>query len=171
MAELVLVHGAWSDGSAWPEVIPALHRHGHRVRSAHLPMTSLADDIAEVRREIATFGGPVVLAGHSYGGAVISGAAKDNPQVNALAYFAAYVPDEGENVPSQNGKFPGWPSNGPPRWPRCNDALAPAASPHPRVLVPGATCRRLTQCPQRTGSSTRTCSAGSPNGLGRIVSS
>ncbi|WP_134663368.1 MULTISPECIES: alpha/beta fold hydrolase [Amycolatopsis] len=111
MAEIVLVHGAWSDGSAWLEVIPALHRQGHRVRAAHLPMTSLADDIAEVRREAAAFDGPVVLAGHSYGGAVISGAAKDNPQVNALAYFAAYVPDEAENVPSLNGKFPDSPGN------------------------------------------------------------
>ncbi|MGV9294665.1 alpha/beta fold hydrolase [Amycolatopsis sp. NPDC003676] len=111
MAEIVLVHGAWSDGSAWLEVIPALHRQGHRVRTAHLPMTSLADDIAEVRREAASFSGPVVLAGHSYGGAVISGAAKDNPQVNALAYFAAYVPDESETVTSLNDQFPDSPGN------------------------------------------------------------
>lgn len=109
MAEIVLVHGAWSDGSAWLDVIPALHRQGHRVRAAHLPMTSLADDIAEVRREVTTFSGPVVLAAHSYGGAVISGAAKDNPQVSALTYFAAYVPDEGETVPSMNALFPGAP--------------------------------------------------------------
>ncbi|WP_409182963.1 alpha/beta fold hydrolase [Amycolatopsis sp. VS8301801F10] len=106
MAEIVLVHGSWADGSVWLEVIAALHRQGHRARAVHLPMTSFADDIAEVRREIAALGGPVVLAAHSYGGAVISGAAKDNPQVNALAYFAAYVPDEGETVPSLNAHFP-----------------------------------------------------------------
>ena len=112
MAEIVLVHGAWGDGSVWLDVISALHRQGHRVRAAHLPMTTLADDIAEVRREIAGFDGPVVLAGHSYGGIVISGAAKDNPQVTALAYIAAYVPGEGETIPSLNAQFPDSPGNG-----------------------------------------------------------
>ncbi|MFD2467968.1 alpha/beta fold hydrolase [Amycolatopsis silviterrae] len=112
MAEIVLVHGAWADGSVWLDVIPVLQRQGHRVRAAHLPMTTLADDLAEVRREIAGFDGPVVLAGHSYGGTVISGAAKDNPQVTALAYLAAYVPDEGETIPSLNAQFPDSPGTG-----------------------------------------------------------
>ncbi|ATY09908.1 alpha/beta hydrolase [Amycolatopsis sp. AA4] len=111
MAEIVLVHGSWADGSVWLDVLEALHRQGHQARAVHLPMTSLADDIAEVRREIAAFSGPVVLAAHSYGGAVISGAAKDNPRVNALAYFAAYVPDEGETVPSLNERFPDSPGD------------------------------------------------------------
>ncbi|WP_406641483.1 alpha/beta fold hydrolase [Amycolatopsis sp. WGS_07] len=112
MAEIVLVHGAWGDGSVWLDVIPVLQRHGHRVRAVHLPLTTLADDIAEVRREVASFDGPVVLVGHSYGGTVISGAAKDNPQVAALAYVAAYVPDEGETIPSLNSQFPDSPGVG-----------------------------------------------------------
>ncbi|MGW4398309.1 alpha/beta fold hydrolase [Amycolatopsis nivea] len=156
MAEIVLVHGAWSDGSAWLEVIPALHRQGHQVRAAHLPMTSLADDIAEVRREVAAFGGPVVLAGHSYGGAVISGAAKDNPQVNALAYLAAYVPDEGENVPSLNGKFPGSPGNDAMvfnedgwSWPdpaRFHDAFAADVAPERAAALAAVQRRARAEC-------------------------
>ncbi|WP_037361609.1 alpha/beta fold hydrolase [Amycolatopsis orientalis] len=156
MAEIVLVHGAWSDGSAWLEVIPALHRQGHRVRAAHLPMTSLADDIAEVRREIATFAGPVTLAGHSYGGSVISGAAKGNPQVNALAYFAAYVPDEGETVGSLNAPFPdapgraamvfredGWSSLDPNRF---HDAFAADVAPERAAALAAVQRRARAAC-------------------------
>ena len=105
MAEILLVHGAWADGSAWLTVIAELHRQRHRVRAVHLPLTSLADDLAVVRDEIAQFAGPVTLAGHSYGGTVISGAAKGNPQVAALAYIA-YVPDEGETLLSLNARYP-----------------------------------------------------------------
>ncbi|MFF2810401.1 alpha/beta fold hydrolase [Streptomyces sp. NPDC058000] len=96
MANVVLVHGAWSDGSSWQAVIPALQDAGHQVRAVQLPLTSLEDDIAWTRREIAALDGPVTLVGHSYGGAVISGAAHANEQVAALVFVAAYAPDTSE---------------------------------------------------------------------------
>lgn len=98
MANVVLVHGAWSDGTSWQAVIAALQDDGHRVRAVQLPLTSLNDDIAWTRRAIATLDGPVTLVGHSYGGAVISGAARENAQVTALVFVAAYVPDESETI-------------------------------------------------------------------------
>ena len=98
MANIALVHGAWSDGSSWQAVIAVLQRAGHWVVAVQLPLTSLDDDIAWTKREIATFDGPVTLVGHSYGGAVISGAARDNEQVNALVFVAAYAPDDAETI-------------------------------------------------------------------------
>ena len=75
-ANVLLVHGAWVDGSSWSYVIPILQRHGHTVVAVQLPLTSLADDVAWTRHVLAErLQGPTVLAGHSYGGAVISGAA------------------------------------------------------------------------------------------------
>ncbi|GAA5171224.1 alpha/beta hydrolase [Amycolatopsis dongchuanensis] len=100
MANVVLVHGAWSDGSVWQEVVAALQDDGHRVLAVQLPLTSLADDVAWTRRAIATFDGPVILAGHSYGGTVISAAARENTQVRALVFVAGYAPDEGETIPA-----------------------------------------------------------------------
>lgn len=94
----VLVHGAWSDGSSWNKVTRELQARGFRVVSAQIPLTSLSDDIAAVRRYLARESEPVVLVGHSYGGAVITGAGADNPKVKALVYIAAIVPDTGETV-------------------------------------------------------------------------
>ncbi|WP_338773335.1 alpha/beta hydrolase [Nocardia vulneris] len=110
MANVLLVHGAWSDGSLWQEVIAALDDQGHRGRAVQLPLTSLTDDIAWTRREISTFYGPVTLVGHSYGGMVISGAAERNEQVDALVFVAAYAPEQGETVASLSDrgvKMPG----------------------------------------------------------------
>ncbi|MFC9435633.1 alpha/beta fold hydrolase [Nocardia sp. NPDC057030] len=110
MANVVLVHGAWSDGSLWQEVVAVLDEQGHRVRAVQLPLTSLIDDIAWTRREISSFDGPVTLVGHSYGGMVVSGAAEHNEQVDALVFVAAYAPEEGETVSSLSGrgaKMPG----------------------------------------------------------------
>ena len=94
----ILVHGAWADGSSWNKVTRDLQARGFRVVSAQLPLTSLSEDVAAVRRYIARENGPVVLVGHSYGGAVITAAGADNPKVTALVYIAAIVPDKGETV-------------------------------------------------------------------------
>lgn len=105
MANIVLVHGAWCDGSSWAAVIPPLLRAGHRVLAVQNPLTSLVDDIAVTRRAVSTMDGPVALVGHSYGGAVISGAAAGNPQVAGLVFVAAYAPAEGETVLGLGEKF------------------------------------------------------------------
>lgn len=95
---IVLVHGAWADGSSWGKVIPILEKDGHRVVAVQLPLHSLADDVATVKRALEMLGGPTILVGHSYGGFVITNAAHDNPNVRALVYIAAFAPDEGESA-------------------------------------------------------------------------
>ena len=82
-SDVILVHGAWADGSSWAKVIPLLAARGHSVTAVQLPLTSLGDDVATVKRAIALASGPIILAGHSYGGAVISEAGND-PKVEAL---------------------------------------------------------------------------------------
>jgi pimeloyl-ACP methyl ester carboxylesterase len=94
----VLVHAAWTDGSSWNKVILQLQRLGFRVRAAQIPLISLTDAVAALKRLLRQVEGPVLLAGHSYAGAVITAAATDNTQVKALVYIAAIVPDEGETV-------------------------------------------------------------------------
>src|SRR3979411_1179788 len=88
MPNVVLVHGAYADGSSWSEVIPLLQRAGLHVTSAQNPLTSFADDVEATRRVLALQDGPTVLVGHSYGGMVISEAGTD-PNVTALVYVAA----------------------------------------------------------------------------------
>jgi len=95
---VVLVHAAWADGSSWNKVTEELQRKGFKVVAAQIPLTSLTDDVAVLKRVFLQQKGPVVLAGHSYGGAVITAAAAGNPSVKALVYIAAVVPDEGETV-------------------------------------------------------------------------
>jgi pimeloyl-ACP methyl ester carboxylesterase len=97
-ATVVLVHAAWADGSSWSKVIPQLQRLGLQVVSAQIPLTSLTDDIVALQRVLGRVNWPVVLAAHSYGGAVITGAASGQPNVRALAFIAAIVPDERETV-------------------------------------------------------------------------
>lgn len=99
MANVVLVHGAWSDPTVWQEVSATLRQDGHHTVAVELPMTSLDDDMAVTRRGIATLTGPVTLVGHSYGGSVISGAARHQPRVASLVFVAAYVLDEAETIP------------------------------------------------------------------------
>ncbi|MBE3025235.1 alpha/beta fold hydrolase [Janthinobacterium sp. GW458P] len=94
---IVLVHGGFVDGSGWEGVYRALHKQGCRVSIVQNPTLSLADDVAATRRVIAAAPGPVILAGHSYGGAVVTEAGND-PQVKSLVYIAAFVPDQGESV-------------------------------------------------------------------------
>jgi pimeloyl-ACP methyl ester carboxylesterase len=95
-ATVVVVHGAWADGSSWNAVILPLERKGLRVVAAPIPLTSLGDDVAAVKRTLARTNGPIVLAGHAYAGAVIG--AVDEERVKALVYIAALAPDEGETV-------------------------------------------------------------------------
>src|SRR6266849_796137 len=94
---VVLVHGGWVDGSGWEGVHDILTRDGHRVSIVQIPTLSLADDVMATRRVIDAQDGPVILVGHSYGGAVITEAGND-PKVARLVYIAAFAPDKGESV-------------------------------------------------------------------------
>jgi pimeloyl-ACP methyl ester carboxylesterase len=96
---IVLVHGAFVDGSGWAGVHRILRDHGYPVVVLQHPTTSLADDVAATRRALAGAEGDVVLVGHSYGGVVITEAGRD-PKVSALVYVAAFAPDQGESVAS-----------------------------------------------------------------------
>jgi pimeloyl-ACP methyl ester carboxylesterase len=93
---VVLVHGAWADGSSWSKIIAALAGEGIEVAAAPLPLTSFQDDVAALDRALARALGPVVLVGHAYAGAVI--AATRSEKVGALVHVAALAPDEGETV-------------------------------------------------------------------------
>jgi pimeloyl-ACP methyl ester carboxylesterase len=93
---IVLVHGAGSDGSSWSKVIPILTDAGHRVIAAQIPLYSLRDDVDTVKRAVERVGGSTVLVGHSYGGEVITNAGYNNSNVTGLVYIAALAPDEGE---------------------------------------------------------------------------
>jgi pimeloyl-ACP methyl ester carboxylesterase len=105
-ANILLVHGAWADGSSWSKVIPLLQQKGFKVTAAQIPLTSLADDLALTRSLLAAQKGPTVLVGHSYGGVVISGAANDAPNVKALVYIAAFGLDEGESLDALSKQGP-----------------------------------------------------------------
>jgi pimeloyl-ACP methyl ester carboxylesterase len=93
---VVLVHGAWADGSSWARIIMALKAEGVTVSAGPLPLTSLADDVAALNRSLDRTEGPIVLAGHAYAGAVIALARPE--RVKALVYVTALAPDEGEKV-------------------------------------------------------------------------
>jgi len=95
---IVLVHGTGVDGSSWSKVIPILQNAGHKVMAVQLPLHSLSDDIATVKRAIDLIGSPVILVGHSYGGFVITNAAYNNPSVKGLVYIAAFAPNEGQSL-------------------------------------------------------------------------
>jgi pimeloyl-ACP methyl ester carboxylesterase len=96
---VVLVHGAFGDGSHWRHVIPGLYRAGYRAIAAQNPLTSLADDVANTRKLAEWMDGPTLLVGHSYGGAVITGAGHA-PNVVGLVYIAGFAPAEGESLTS-----------------------------------------------------------------------
>ncbi len=102
---IILVHGAWADGSSWSRLIPLLLAKGYDVTAVQLPLTSLADDAATVKRAIALEDGPVILVGHSYGGAVITEAG-DDPKVAGLVYVAAFAPDAGQSAGSLSASVP-----------------------------------------------------------------
>jgi pimeloyl-ACP methyl ester carboxylesterase len=96
---VVLVHGAWADGSSWAKVVPLLEKKGLHVVCVQNPLTSFAEDVAATKRIIDAQDGPVLLVGHSYGGAVITEAGND-PRVAGLVYVAAFAPDKGESAGS-----------------------------------------------------------------------
>src|SRR5260370_41930285 len=102
---VILVHGAWADGSSWDKVIPLLEEKGFHVTAVHLPFTTLAEDATTVERALALQDGPVLLVGHSYGGAVITEAG-DDPKVAGLVYVAAFAPDQGQSVIGQTSQYP-----------------------------------------------------------------
>ncbi len=103
---IVLVHGAFSDGSSWNAVIPILEKDGFTVTAVQNPLRSLAEDVATTKRVIEAQKGDVVLVGHSYAGAVITDAAAGSSKVKALVYVAAFAPDVGESVGGLIEKFP-----------------------------------------------------------------
>ena len=103
---VILVHGAFADGSSWGNVIPLLEDAGHNVIAVQNPLTSFADDVTTTRRVIDAQQGSVVLVGHSYGGAVITNAAVGASNVRALVYVAAFAPDAGENLQALLEKYP-----------------------------------------------------------------
>jgi pimeloyl-ACP methyl ester carboxylesterase len=107
---IVLVHGAWADGSSWNKIIPLLGKKGFHVTAVHLPFTTLADDVATVKRTVALEDGPVLLVGHSYGGAVITEAGND-PKVAGLVYVAAFAPDNGQSAGDLNNQYPPTPGD------------------------------------------------------------
>lgn len=102
---VVLVHGAYADGSSWSEVIERLQKAGLHVTSVQNPLTSLADDAAATQRAIALQDGPTILVGHSWAGTVISQAGND-PKVAGLVYVAARAPDAGEDYGALSARFP-----------------------------------------------------------------
>src|SRR5258708_38351175 len=95
---IVLVHGAFADGSSWRKVISILEKNGHTVTAVQIPLKSLSDDVVTAKRVIEAQKGDIILAGHSYGGAVITEAAAGNPKVKGLVYVAAFAPDAGETL-------------------------------------------------------------------------
>ncbi len=113
MTDVVLVHGAWSDASIWHPVMAGLFPQGHHPTAVGLPTTSLADDVAWTRRELADHEGPVILVGHSYGGSVISAAAVGQAHVVGLVFVCAYAPEPDETVAELAGRgrdMPGGPA-------------------------------------------------------------
>src|SRR3954470_19562485 len=102
---VVLVHGAWADGSSWSEVIPLLQAAGLHVTAVQNPLTSVHDSVAATRRALALQDGPTVLVAHSWGGTVISEVGTD-PKVTSLVYIAARAPDADENLVALSAKFP-----------------------------------------------------------------
>lgn len=101
---IVLVHGAFADGTSWAKVIPILESRGFHVVAVQNPLTSLADDVNSTRRIVALQDGPVILVGHSWGGAVITEVG-DDPKVVGLVYVAAYVPDAGTSANETSAPF------------------------------------------------------------------
>ena len=111
---VVLVHGAFADGSSWAKVISILQAKGYNVTAVQNPLTSLADDVAATKRALARQDGPVILVGHSWAGVVITEAGLD-PKVVGLVYVAAFAPDQGETVGELGKAYPPPPALASPR--------------------------------------------------------
>ena len=97
-ANIVLVHGAWADGSCWSGVIERLQAQGFQVQAPQFPLTSLPDDVARLREVLEFQDGPTIVAGHSYGGQIMTALGDEAPNVVGLVYIAAFALDEGETL-------------------------------------------------------------------------
>ena len=106
---IVLVHGAWADGSSWSKVLPLLHAKGLHAVAVQNPLSSVAEDVASTNRLINAQDGPVLLVGHSYGGAVITETG-NNPKVAGMVYVAAFAPEEGETLGGMAAQYPTTPA-------------------------------------------------------------
>jgi pimeloyl-ACP methyl ester carboxylesterase len=106
-ATIVLVHGAFAESASWDPVIEPLQHEGHRVIAAANPLRGLAADAADISDLVRTIDGPVVLVGHSYGGAVISNVDADAGEIAGLVYIAGFAPEDGESCFTLAGVFPG----------------------------------------------------------------
>ena len=104
---VILVHGAWADGSSWDGVVSRLQHDGYTVDVPPNPLRGVAADSSYLAAYLKTVPGPIVLVGHSYGGFVITNSAKGNPNVKALVYVDAYAPAEGDTLNGLTGRFPG----------------------------------------------------------------
>ena len=98
LPNIVLVHGAWADGSSWSAVIQSLQASGYHVTAPQFPMTSLAADVARLRQVLAHQDGPTIVVGHSYGGQIMTGLGTDAPNVAGLVFIAAFGLDQGESI-------------------------------------------------------------------------
>ena len=98
LPNIVLVHGAWADGSSWSAVIQSLQASGYHVTAPQFPMTSLAADVARLRQVLARQDGPTIVVGHSYGGQIMTGLGTDAPNVAGLVFIAAFGLDQGESI-------------------------------------------------------------------------
>lgn len=107
---VVLVHGAWADGSSWSSVVESLQAKGYAVTAPQFPETSLAADVARLRQVLARQTGPTVIAGHSYGGQIMTALGSEHPGVSALVYIAAFALDQGESLGAQLGGGPPTPA-------------------------------------------------------------
>jgi pimeloyl-ACP methyl ester carboxylesterase len=119
---IVLAHGAWADGSNWSTVIERLQADGYHVTAPQFPLTSLADDVAKLRRVLALQDGPTVVAGHSYGGQVMTALGTEAPNVVGLVYIAAFGIDQGESLGGLLSQGP------PPRHSSTNSSTTKASS-------------------------------------------
>jgi pimeloyl-ACP methyl ester carboxylesterase len=107
---IVLVHGAWADGSSWSTVVESLQSEGYSVSAPQFPETSLADDVARLRHVLHRQSGPTIVVGHSYGGQIMTAHGPDAPNVVALVYIAAFGLDEGESLGAILGRGPPTPA-------------------------------------------------------------
>ncbi|KAG0311639.1 hypothetical protein BGZ99_010005 [Dissophora globulifera] len=103
---IVLVHGAYADGSSWSRVIPILQAAGHNVTAVQQPLSSIPDDVAKTNAALEQIEGPIVLVGHSFGGSVITEASYNNPKISALVYVAAFAPDFNQSALDMMLKYP-----------------------------------------------------------------
>jgi pimeloyl-ACP methyl ester carboxylesterase len=110
LPNIVLVHGAWANGSSWSAVIEQLQADGYRVTAPAFPLTRLADDVARLRQVLARQNGPTLVAGHSYGGQIITALGTDAPNVVGLVYIAAFGLDDGESIGALLAQAPGGPA-------------------------------------------------------------